>query len=194
MASNLWELVKDALNFLDNSSFSYSPQEKQQIDARVSQKEAQKKAEEEKWAPYWKAQHLKFLRGCRKDNREKICKNWKQQASPILEEILSSKNPRLEGLTFGSYTSTSDGSGDCINTIYLQKNGNWAYKIHDLTYGDIGNTENYAPKGFTSYELSQDILLQLHNMDYGQRNKLVKDLEKRTGRNIKKELKDSEIK
>jgi len=127
----------------------------------------------------------------RKIKAKKLFDEWRSKAEPFLIEILEKNKDKMVGLEFMTNVpgcSFAYTSGANINKILVDDDRNYILEERDSTYSD----SRFASKRHYSAELlAWTILEGLQSMyeqfPYNQRrNKLVRNIEKRVGINLKK--------
>ena len=125
-----------------------------------------------------------------------IFEQWKKLAHPILTDIIEKSGYKLEGFVFYESepaSSISYSSGVAISKIHVNEDGTYSLSIGDNDY-----PEHLTPMEFrdTSKRLADRMLDGLEDVNYPykpnnrRRNNLVQEIEKRTGRNLKREVCD----
>ncbi len=151
-----------------------------------------------------KEDYLKFVKKLKKSHAFRIpyfFKEWKTKAIPILTDIIEKSGSKLEGLMFYSDIPVSTilfSSGRETHEIHVNAGGSYNLNSWD-TYPESKRREKYTATGLAHKML--DGLEKLYptfpscypkELDNKRRNQLVKTIEQKTGRNLKKEVMNSE--
>jgi hypothetical protein len=120
--------------------------------------------------------------------------DWEKLATPILADIIEKNGSKLKGFRFYNdipASSISYSSSVGVNEVRVNRDGTYCLDIGDYDYSEnlTPMERRYNPKELASEMLSglESLYVpkKLHNK---RRNKLVQEIEKRTGRNLKREV------
>ena len=136
----------------------------------------------------------KRRRGYHPITKESIFKDWKEKAYPILIDILKKNGSKLEGLEFYTnipYSSISFSSGRLSHRVHVNSNGSYSLDIWD-TYKESTEKED----GYNAKTLASKIFEGLEDLYHKEplirrRNQLIRRIEQKTGRNLKREIMNS---
>ena len=144
----------------------------------------------------------KFEKRMRLDHKYRVhyfFEDWKKLAEPILTEIIEKSGTQLEGMIFYQEepaSSISYSSGVAISKIHVNGDGTYTLSIGDKNYSEYLTS---MPWKETPDRLALKMLFSLETL-YNprkfldrRRNQLVREIENRTGRNLKREVADLKI-
>jgi hypothetical protein len=142
-------------------------------------------------------QYTEFEKRMRLNHQYRIhyfFEDWKKLATSILTDIIEKNGPKLDRFRFYQDTpvsSISYSSSVGVNEVHINEDGTYSLNIGDYDY-----PENLTPieRRYTSRQLAFEMFFGLETLYppkqflNKRRNQLVQEIEKRTGRNLKREV------
>jgi len=127
----------------------------------------------------------------RKMKAKDLFRKWREKAEVVLTEILRKDKNKVVGLEFKTNTpgcSFAYTSGTNINEILLNGKDEYILETRDSVYSEspVLSERTYTPESL-AWEMLEGLQSMYKYIPYNpRRNRLVRDIEKRTGINLKK--------